>query len=208
MDQPLGYVVSGSEHLVCRLSKGRKALYGLKQSPRARFYRFSVVVLGYGFQHSHSAFVRHSSTSTIVLIVYVDDIIISRSNSAGITNLKRYLGLQFHTKNLGTLRYYLEIEVACSSQSLFLFQQKYVLDLLTKTGFLCARPTDTPMDSTFKPFFLVIESTVKLDKEQGELFSDFGRYRHLVRKLIYLRVTRPDITYVVGVVNQFMKAPR
>lgn len=54
----------------------------------------------------------------------------------------------------------------------------------------------------------MIESTVKLDKEQGELFSDFGRYRHLVRKLIYLRVTRPDITYVVGVVNQFMKAPR
>ena len=46
MDQPPGYVVAGSEHLVCRL---QKALYGLKQSPHAWFDRFSAVILGYGF---------------------------------------------------------------------------------------------------------------------------------------------------------------
>ena len=91
MEQPLGYVVASSEHLVCRL---RKALYGLKQSPHAWFDRLSVVVLGYGFQHStsnHSVFVRHSSTSNIIFIFYVDDIIISRSDSTSIANLKTYL---------------------------------------------------------------------------------------------------------------------
>uniref|UniRef100_A0A2N9IFK3 Reverse transcriptase Ty1/copia-type domain-containing protein n=1 Tax=Fagus sylvatica TaxID=28930 RepID=A0A2N9IFK3_FAGSY len=197
MDQPPGYVVTGSEHLVCRL---RKALYGLKQSPRAWFDRFSAVVLGYGFQHStydHSVLVRHSSTSIVVLIVYVDDIIISRSNSTGIADLKRYLGQHFHTKDLGTLRYFLGIEVAHSSPGLYLSQRKYVLDLLSETGLLGARPADTPMDST-----------VKLDGEQGELFSDIGRYRCLVGKLIYLTVTHPDITYAVGVVSQYMHAPR
>ena len=102
MDQPPGYVISGSKQLVCRL---RKALYGLNQSPRAWFDRFSAVILGYGFQHSHSddfVIVRHFSTSTIVLIVYVDDIIIFGSDSNGITELKIYLGMQFHTKDLGT----------------------------------------------------------------------------------------------------------
>lgn len=146
MDQPPRYVISGSKQLVCRL---RKALYGLNQSPRAWFDRFSAVVLGYGFQRSHSddfVIVRHFSTSTIVLIVYVDDIIIFGSDSNGITELKIYLGLQFHTKDLGTLRYFLRIEVVHFSQGIFLSQRKYFLHLLTKTSFLGARPTNTPMD--------------------------------------------------------------
>ena len=169
MDHSPGYVVTGSKHLVCQL---QKALYGLKQSPLAWFDRFSAVVLGYGFQRStydHSIFVCHSSTGIVVLIVYVDDIIISGSDSTGIADLKRYLGQRFHTKDLGTLRYFLGIEVARSSQGLYLSQQKYVLDLLSKTSLLGARPADSPMDFT-----------VKLDGEQGELFSDVVRYRCLV----------------------------
>ena len=163
MDQPPRYVVSNSKHLVCQL---RKALYGLKQSPRAWFDQFSVVVLGYGFEcshYDHSVFVHHSSTSTIVLIVYVDNIIISGSDYAGIADLKRYLVLQFHTKDLGSLCYFLGIEVARSSQGIVLSQTKYVLDILSETGHLGAHSADTPMDST-----------VKLDGKQGELFSDVG----------------------------------
>ena len=197
MDQPPGYVVSGSETLVCRL---RKALYGLKQSPRAWFDRFSAVVLACGFQRStsdHSVFVRHSSTGTIVLIVYVDDIIISGNDSAGIANLKHHLSMQFHTKDLGALRYFLGIEVARSSRGIYLSQRKYVLDLLSETGFLGSRPAETPIDPIGK-----------LDAEVGDLFPDVGRYRHLIGKLIYLTVTRPDITYVVSVVSQYMHTPR
>ena len=163
MDQPPGYVVAGSEHLVCQL---QKALYGLKQSPHAWFDQFNAVVLGYGFRRStsdHSVFVCHSSNGTIVLIIYVDDIIISGSDSTGIANLKTYFSKHFHTKDLGALRYFLGIEVACSSQGIFLSQRKYVLDLFSETGLLGARPADTPMDST-----------VKLDGEHGELFSDVG----------------------------------
>lgn len=197
MDQPPGYVTLGSEHLVCRL---RKALYGLKQSPRAWFDQFSSVVLAYGFCRStsdHSVFVRHRSTGTIVLIVYVDDIIISGDDSIGIADLKCHLGHQFHTKDLGSLRYFLGIEVSRSSKGISLSQRKFVLDLLSETGLLGARPVDTPMDST-----------VKLDAEQGKPFHDVGRYRRLVGKLIYLTVTRPDITYAVSVVSQYMHAPR
>lgn len=115
----------------------------------------------------------------------------------GIAALKRYLGQHFHTKDLGALRYFLGIEVSHSSQGISLSQRKYILYFLLETGLLGSRPANTPMDST-----------VKLDGEQGDLFADVGRYRRLIGKSIYLTVTRPDITYAVSVVSQFMHAPR
>jgi hypothetical protein len=98
------------------------AFYGLKQSPRAWFDRFSAVV-GMGSNALVLiilSLIRHSSTSTIVLIVYVDDIIISGSDSTGIADLKIYLAKQFHTKDLAVLHYFLGIEVARSSQGISL----------------------------------------------------------------------------------------
>lgn len=65
--------------------------------------------------------------------------------------------------------------------------------IFSETGFLGACPVDTPMDST-----------LKLDKEQGDLFSDVNQYHCLVAKLLYLEVTHLDITYAIGVVSQFM----
>ena len=47
----------------------------------------------------------------------------------------------------------------------------------------------------------------KLTTEEGELFSDLERYRRLVGKLIYLTITRPDLSFAVGVVSQFMQSP-
>ncbi len=126
---------------------------------------------------------RNSSTGTIVLIVYVDDNLIFWSDSISIADLKWYLGHKFYTKDLGALRYFLWIEVACSSRGFCLSQRKYVLDLLSKTRLLSAHLVDNPMDFT-----------VELDGEQSELFIDISWYQHFVGKLIYLMVTWLDIT--------------
>ena len=99
---------------------------------------------------------------------------------------------------MGKLRYFLEIEVARSRTSFNLSQRKYVLDLLEEIGLLSAHhPVDIPMDPN-----------KKLVKDEGELFKDPGRYRHLVGKLNYLTITRPDISYAVSVVSQFLEVPR
>lgn len=66
--------------------------------------------------------------------------------------------------------------------------------LLQETGLLGARPADTPMDAN-----------VKLYPDQENKLEDPSRYRRLVGKLIYLTVTRPDLSYAVGVVSQFMQ---
>ena len=92
----------------------RKSLYGLKQSPCAWFGKFNQPVEEFGMQKSkydHSVFYKNSSFGIILLVVYVDDIVITGSDSKGISSLKSFLQSQFHTKDLGMLRYFLGIEL-------------------------------------------------------------------------------------------------
>ncbi|RVW45619.1 Retrovirus-related Pol polyprotein from transposon TNT 1-94 [Vitis vinifera] len=85
---------------------------------------------------------------------------------------------------------------AQSSSGVVLSQRKYALDILEETGMLDCKPVDTPMDPN-----------VKLVPGQGEPLGDPGRYRRLVGKLNYLTITRPDISFPVSVVSQFLQSP-
>ena len=99
MEQPPGFVAQGEIGRVCHL---RNSLYGLKQSPRAWFSKFSQVVEEFGMQKSksnHSVFYRNSSSGIILLVVYVDDIVITGSDFKGISSLKSFFQSQFHTKD-------------------------------------------------------------------------------------------------------------
>ena len=78
---------------------------------------------------NHFVFYRNSSSDIILLVVYVDDIVITESDSKGISSLKFFLQSQFHTKDLGMLRYFLGIEFMRIKHEIFLSQRKYVLDL-------------------------------------------------------------------------------
>ena len=145
----------------------------------------------------HSVFFQQSEVDLILLVMYVDDIIITDSDSKGISALKSFLQVNFQTKDLGMLRYFLGIEVTKCKKSIFLSQRKYILDLLTKTGKLGAKPCSAPM-----------VTNIQLTTEDGESFADSKMYRRLVGKLNYLTVTRPDIAYIVNIVSQFMASPR
>ncbi|RVX13401.1 Vacuolar protein sorting-associated protein 53 A [Vitis vinifera] len=93
MEQPPGFVAQGESSLVCKL---RCSLYGLKQSPRAWFGRFSSVVQEFGMLRSeadHSVFYHHNSSSQcIYLVVYVDDIVITgtQSSSGVVMSQRKY----------------------------------------------------------------------------------------------------------------------
>ena len=143
----------------------------------------------------HNVFYKNTSSGIILLIMYVDDIVITGSNSKGILSLKSFLHNQFHTKDLGMLKYFLGVEVMRSNQGILLFQRKYVFDMLSETWKLGAKPCSTPRTPN-----------VQLTKE-GELFEDPERYRRLVGKLNYLTVTRLDIVYSVSVLSQYMSSP-
>ena len=98
---------------VCKL---KKSLYGLKQSPRAWFDRFTQVVKRYGYvqcQADHTLVVKHSPEGKVaILIVYVGDF------KEEMSKLKDLLAKEFEIKNLGTLKYFLGMEVARSRKDI------------------------------------------------------------------------------------------
>ena len=73
----------------------------------------------------------------------MDDIVITGSDSRGILFFKSFIHIQFYTKDLGTLKYFLSVEVMRRKQEILLSQRKYVLDLLFKTRKLGAKPCST-----------------------------------------------------------------
>ena len=89
--------------------------------------------------------------------------------------LKKVLVKEFEIKDLGTLKYFLGMEVARSKKGIVVSQGKYILDLLKETGMLGCKPTDTPMESTYK---------IGLKEDSPPV--DTRRYQQLVAKLIYL----------------------
>ena len=96
MEQPPGFVTHEEIGKVCRL---RKSLYGLKQSAHAWFGKINQAVEKFGIQKSksdHSVFYKNSSSSIILPVVYVDDIVITGRDSESILSLKSFLHSHFN----------------------------------------------------------------------------------------------------------------
>jgi hypothetical protein len=101
MEQPLGYVDQTHANLVCRL---KKTLYGLKQAPRAWSNKIGRYLVTSGFQTSNanfSLYVKKINCEIVVIVIYVDDLIITRDNNVEISDLKKILKQKFEMKDLG-----------------------------------------------------------------------------------------------------------
>ncbi|KAK8936568.1 hypothetical protein KSP39_PZI012702 [Platanthera zijinensis] len=199
MQQPPGFETTG-ESRVCHLLK---SLYGLKQSSQTLFDKFSKALREIDFTRSSadfSLFTRHQATGTVLLLVYVDDIIITGDDSNGIQAVKQHLSSIFQIKDLGHLRYFLGLEVARRPDDLVLSQRKYCLDLLHDAGYSGCKPVNTPMNVNHKLCAQASDSDLLLQNPEY--------YCRLVGKLIYLTVTRPDISFAVGIVSRYMYSPR
>jgi len=145
MKMPPGFQVT-SPKKVCHL---RKSLYGLKQAPRCWFAKLSKALQEYGFRQSYSdysLFTLHHEDIRLNVLVYVDDLIISGNDHEAIVKFKTYLSECFHMKDLGTLKYFLGIEVARNPEGIFLCQRKYALDILSEVGLLGAKPASIPVE--------------------------------------------------------------
>lgn len=183
--------------LVCKLNK---SLYGLKQASRQWYAKLSSALLEVGFVQSYSdstLFTKAEGDSFLAVLIYVDDILLASNNNDIVKDFKVFLSSRFRIKDLGPLKFFLGIEIARSKKGVHICQRHYALELLKETGTLGSKPRTTPLDPG-----------LKLSKEYGDMLPDPTVYRKLIGKLIYLTITRPDITFAVNRLSQFMDKPR
>ncbi|KAG5221952.1 Copia protein [Salix suchowensis] len=90
-----------------------------------------------------------------------------------------------------------QLEVARSKAGIVISQRKYTLDILEEVGLLGAKPSKVPM-----------EPDLALSPTGSDPLKDPTQYRRMIGKLIYLTITRPEITYAVNTLSQFMQEPR
>jgi histone deacetylase 1/2 len=198
MKQPPGFESDKTPHYVCKLDK---AIYGLKQAPRAWYSRLSNKLISLGFVASKSdtsLFIYNRGGIMIYILIYVDDIIVTSNDPKAVTVLLADLREDFALKDLGMLHYFLGIEVKEEQGGITLSQGKYAQDLLKRVGMADCKPCTTPLSAS-----------EKLSSYEGTPLSseDGTRYRSVVGALQYLTITRPDLSYSVNRVCQFLHAP-
>ena len=195
MKQPPGFE-QGSPNLVCKLNK---SLYGLKQASRAWFFTVHTVLVSLGFSQSKadaSLFYRSQNGKVVYLLIYVDDILITGNSSSCVKDVIDQLSSHFSLKNLGEVKNFLGIEVTKTEQGIHLNQTTYIKELLAKLKMQDAKGIPTPM-----------LSSPQLSKSVGNPTPDGKLYRSTVGALQYATISRPDISYSVNKVSQYMASP-
>ncbi|XP_047258148.1 uncharacterized mitochondrial protein AtMg00810-like [Capsicum annuum] len=131
-----------------------------------------------------------------ILLLYVDDILLTASSNSLLKSLIQTLKSEFSMNDLGLVTYFLGISIVARNGGYFLCQSKYVKDLLSRANLLSSKSVSTP-----------ISPKSLLHSEDSPPFSDPTLYRSLVGGLQYLTFTRPDIIFAVNQVSQFMHSP-
>jgi hypothetical protein len=191
MEQPQGLMQDSS--LVCRL---KKSLYGLKQAPRAWYAKMDSYMLSQNFVRCKSDlnfYMLRTTDSLLLLVLYVDDLLITGCSISTIAAVKRILHDRFLMMDMGPLHFFFGLEISQDASGIKLSQAKYARDLLEKFHMTDCKFAPTP--------FL---SGVRLEDGGDTPLVDNTLYRQLVGSLLYLTHSRPDLSYAVGVVSRFM----
>lgn len=171
----------------------------MKQASRQWYHCFSTVVLQAGFTQSpgdSTLFVKVTSTSFIALLVYVEDILIASNSDTELQALKDALHKALKIKDMGSPKKNLGTEIARNASGISICQRKYALDILAAIGMLACKPCSVPMDPT-----------VKLSKDTWIPLENATSYRELIGRLLYLTITRRDITFAVYNLSSFYLVP-
>ncbi|KAL0396229.1 UNVERIFIED_CONTAM: putative mitochondrial protein [Sesamum calycinum] len=131
-----------------------------------------------------------------MLLVYVDDILVAAPSDSYIEDVKQYVSHLFTIKDLGPVKYFLRIELARSSQSMLVTQNKYISYFVCDLGLERGKGASTPLPPG-----------IKLSSEGGNLMADPSRYRRQVGRILYMSFTRPEASHAAQQLSQFLHHP-
>ena len=182
---------------VCLL---KKFLYGLKQASmqwHSKLLENRKFLGFYQSKNDYSLFIKRNQNQIIIVVVYVDEILVTGSDLHEINRLKKHLDTIFTIKDLGILHYFLGIEVNYIPKGIVLTQSKFAKELLKESGI-----------STFKKVVTPLPMNFKLSTSEGNLLEDPKPYKSLIGNLNFLTNTRHDLAFTVQNLSKFMQSPR
>jgi hypothetical protein len=172
----------------------------LKQAPRAWYERLKSFLLSKSFKMGSvdkTLFLLKHDSDTLLVQIYMDDIIFSGSSHALVSRFSDLISREFEMSMMGKLNFFLGLQIKQTQDSTFMHQGKYTKDILKKFDMGEGKPLSTPMYTT---------TTLDAD-EYGEPV-DQKEYRSMIGSLLYLTVMRQDIHFVVCLCARFHVSPR
>ncbi|XP_031273246.1 uncharacterized protein LOC116131724 [Pistacia vera] len=146
--------------------------------------------------NEHTLYVKEAKGDLIVISLYVDDLLITRSNPNQLSKFERSMQSKFEMTNLGEMTYFFGMEIVQSKNGIFVCQERYANEVLIKFRMENSKPADTPL-----------VSNLKLSKIDGGRRVDEGLFRSLVGCLLYLTATQLDLMFAASYLSRFMSCP-
>ncbi|GJY80242.1 retrovirus-related pol polyprotein from transposon TNT 1-94 [Tanacetum coccineum] len=181
--------------LVYRL---KKALYGLKQASRMWYDKLTSFLIEHHFTKgivNPTLFTRHHGGDILLVQVYVDDIIFGSTNLKFSKRFANLMKKNFEMSMMGELKFFLGLQVHQSPRGIFISQSQYAIELLKKHGMDECDSMSTPM------------ATARLDADLQGTPTDQTKYRSMIRVLMYLITSRPDIAFATIVCARYQARP-
>jgi hypothetical protein len=210
MEQPSGFADKDRPNHVCKLLG---TLYGLKQSLREWNKKLDEFLKTLDFNQclsDYAIYIHQTKDVSIIIAVYVDDLVIFGTNKIAVSQLKQKLTKRFKIRDLGNLNYILGVKVSRDrvKRTITISQEKYITDILKRFKMLDSLPADTPSVTNNK--LQKREKPTSFDAAYEAETQEMKSipYAEAVGSLIYaMVVTRFDISYSVGLVSRFMSEP-
>ena len=199
MTQPKGF--TKEKDLVCKL---QKSLYGLKQASRAWYQRIDSFLLNKGLKRvesDHSIYTQILPNESLIITIYVDDLLLVGSNLSFINDFKNILSREFNMKDLGEAKFILGIKIERATNHLYLSQEEYLTRVLRRFGMTNCKSTNTPLELGAK------NSLSNLTIREKGSSLDYP-YRKAIGCLMYAMLcTRPDLGFPICFLSQFSNNP-
>ncbi|GKC08275.1 retrovirus-related pol polyprotein from transposon TNT 1-94 [Tanacetum coccineum] len=196
ISQPEGFLDHDNPSHVYKL---KKALYGLKQAPRAWYDMLSSFLISQHFSKGAvdpTLFTRQARNDLLLVKIYVDDIIFVSTNTAMCTEFANQMTTKFKMSMMGNMSFFLRLQISQSPRGIFINQSKYASKIVKKYGLLTTEYVDTPM----------VEKN-KLDEDLQGKQVDATLYGGMIRSLMYLTSSRPDLIYAACLCARYQAKP-
>ncbi|WVZ90151.1 hypothetical protein U9M48_036478 [Paspalum notatum var. saurae] len=183
-----------------RVYKLRKAVYGLKQALRVWYARLKSFLLKSGFvmgSVDKTLFLLSRGGDTLIIQIYVDDIIFGGSSHALVSSFAEQMSSEFEMSLMGEFQFFLRLQIKQGLESTFVHQAKYTRDILKMFNMGDSKPMTTPMSTN-----------MALDADEDGETVDQKEFRGMIGSLLYLTATRPDIQFAVCLCARYQVSPR